>query len=95
MATTNRPIMAIGAGRIGLPVALQTGSPKCNCRRTGSVGRKFANLLSVPFDAGQRARGANGSGQLQPLVLPQVSHFSQVPLRTMVKFWHSEHMLPV
>ncbi|PWW03504.1 hypothetical protein DFR52_101185 [Hoeflea marina] len=35
------------------------------------------------------------SPQLQPLVLPQVSHFSQVPLRTMVKFWHSPHMLPV
>jgi hypothetical protein len=33
--------------------------------------------------------------QLQPLVAPQVSHFSQVPLRTIVKFWHSEHMLPV
>ena len=33
--------------------------------------------------------------QLHPLVAPQVSHFSQVPLRTMVKFWHSEHMLPV
>src|SRR5690606_8306313 len=33
--------------------------------------------------------------QLHPLVEPQVSHFSQVPLRTMVKFWHSEHMLPV
>lgn len=31
----------------------------------------------------------------QPLVAPQVSHFSQVPLRTMVKFWHSVHMLPV
>ena len=33
--------------------------------------------------------------QLHPLVAPQVSHFSQVPFRTMVKFWHSEHMLPV
>lgn len=33
--------------------------------------------------------------QLQPLVAPQVSHFSQVPFRTMVKFWHSEHILPV
>jgi len=33
--------------------------------------------------------------QLHPLVAPQVSHFSQVPLRTMVKFWHSVHMLPV
>ena len=53
-----------------------------------------------------RARNANGPGearavtgdgsyQLQPLVEPQVSHFSQVPLRTIVKFEHSEHMLPV
>lgn len=33
--------------------------------------------------------------QLHPLVAPHVSHFSQVPLRTMVKFWHSEHELPV
>lgn len=33
--------------------------------------------------------------QLHPDVAPQVSHFSQVPFRTMVKFWHSEHMLPV
>ncbi len=33
--------------------------------------------------------------QLQPLVAPHVSHFSHVPLRTIVKFWHSEHMLPV
>ena len=33
--------------------------------------------------------------QEHPLVAPHVSHFSQVPLRTMVKFWHSEHMLPV
>ena len=30
-----------------------------------------------------------------PLVAPHVSHFSHVPLRTIVKFWHSEHMLPV
>ena len=33
--------------------------------------------------------------QLHPLVAPQVSHFSHVPFRTIVKFWHSEHMLPV
>ena len=33
--------------------------------------------------------------QLHPLVAPHVSHFSQVPFRTIVKFWHSEHMLPV
>jgi len=30
-----------------------------------------------------------------PLVEPHVSHFSQVPFLTIVKFWHSEHMLPV
>lgn len=35
------------------------------------------------------------SNQLQPLVAPQVSHFSQVPFLTIVKFWHSPHMLPV
>ena len=29
-----------------------------------------------------------------PLVLPQVSHFRQVPLRTIVKFWHSEQATP-
>lgn len=33
--------------------------------------------------------------QLHPLVAPHVSHFSHVPFLTIVKFWHSEHMLPV
>ena len=33
--------------------------------------------------------------QLQPLVAPQVSHFMQVPLRTMVKLAHSEQLSPV
>lgn len=33
--------------------------------------------------------------QLHPLVEPHVSHFSQVPFRTMVKLWHSRHSLPV
>ncbi|SFM85379.1 hypothetical protein SAMN05192571_107119 [Pleomorphomonas diazotrophica] len=32
--------------------------------------------------------------QLQPLVEPQVSHFRQVPLRTMVKLPHSEQDSP-
>jgi hypothetical protein len=32
--------------------------------------------------------------QLQPLVLPQVSHFRQVPFRTIVKFPHSEQFSP-
>ncbi len=35
------------------------------------------------------------TSQLHPLVAPHVSHFSQVPLRIMVKFWHSEQELPV
>ena len=42
-----------------------------------------------------RSKGLSSIDQLHPLVAPQVSHFSQVPLRTIVKFWHSEHMLPV
>ncbi len=32
--------------------------------------------------------------QLQPLVEPQVSHFRQVPLRTMVKLPHSAQLSP-
>ena len=32
--------------------------------------------------------------QLHPLVLPQVLHFMQVPLRTSVKFPHSLHESP-
>lgn len=38
---------------------------------------------------------ATGSRQEQPLVEPQVSHFRQVPLRTIVKFEHSEQLSPV
>lgn len=36
-----------------------------------------------------------GSDHEHPLVAPHVSHFSHVPFRTMVKFWHSEQELPV
>jgi hypothetical protein len=32
--------------------------------------------------------------QEQPVVLPQVSHFRQVPFRTSVKFWHSGQASP-
>jgi hypothetical protein len=32
--------------------------------------------------------------QLHPVVLPHVSHFMQVPLRTSVKLPHSEHISP-
>ena len=33
--------------------------------------------------------------QLHPVVVPQVSHFRQVPFRTIVKLWHSVHWSPV
>lgn len=49
----------------------------------------------VELDAVTRQDKNKDLPQLQPLVAPQVSHFSQVPLRTMVKFWHSEQELPV
>ena len=53
----------------------------------------------------QKQRGRNKSGLAvisvflrmayeQPLVEPQVSHFRQVPLRTMVKLPHSEQLSP-
>lgn len=47
-------------------------------------------------DANLRARGTSTMRpQEHPLVAPHVSHFSHVPFLTIVKFWHSEHMLPV
>ena len=51
-------------------------------------------ILSPGFQSHNRYFRPFGN-QLHPLVEPHVSHFSQVPLRTMVKFWHSPHMLPV
>src|SRR5690606_280272 len=33
--------------------------------------------------------------QLHPVVVPHVSHFKQVPFRTIVKLWHSVHWSPV
>ena len=43
---------------------------------------------------GQSAGYTAGRDQLQPVVLPQVLHFRQVPLRTRVKFWHSGQASP-
>jgi len=34
------------------------------------------------------------AAQLHPVVLPHVSHFMQVPLRTSVKFMHSGQASP-
>ncbi len=47
-----------------------------------AIGSKDKLLIFIPYHE-------------HPLVAPQVSHFSQVPFRTMVKLWHSEHSLPV
>ncbi len=65
----------------------------------GALARFFGfvqNIMPMASVAWTRQTAAGIAGyQLQPLVAPHVSHFSQVPLRTIVKFWHSEHMLPV
>ncbi len=64
----------------------------------------FAAALSVscPCWGDERAEETNKSSssssfyppQLHPVVLPQVSHFMHVPLRTSVKLPHSEHISP-
>jgi len=38
--------------------------------------------------------GRNADGHEHPVVLPQVSHLRQVPLRTKVKLPHSPHISP-
>ena len=48
--------------------------------------------LVGPIEPLEHRAAAN---QLQPDVLPQVSHFRHVPLRTMVKLEHSEQLSPV
>lgn len=70
----------------------------CSIRSGQPISFLFSALLrsspEVPFGL-VGARSVYATNQLHPLVAPQVSHFSQVPFRTIVKFWHSEHMLPV
>lgn len=50
--------------------------------------------LNWPSYATRDNAALNLTDQLQPLVPPQVSHFRQVPLRTMVKLPHSEQLSP-
>jgi len=45
-------------------------------------------------DAGLFPAHARSRAQLHPLVLPQVLHFMQVPLRTSVKFPHVPQASP-
>jgi hypothetical protein len=59
------------------------------CNQIPTVGLQHAN------DFADRKPRRHLDSQLHPLVEPHVSHFSQVPFRTMVKLWHSEHSLPV
>jgi hypothetical protein len=59
---------------------------KISGRKSGNRGLSF-----------MKTRGAlhnKSEYQLQPVVLPHVSHFMQVPLRTRVKLPHSLHISP-
>src|SRR5262245_55743480 len=67
----------------------------------GSVIRAAENRFGKPLPFMKKAalraalHEAFGVGcQLHPVVLPQVSHFKHVPLRTRVKFPHSPHASP-
>jgi hypothetical protein len=66
-----------------LPDFYSSFSPKCKTAR--SVDRAAIVGRGLGFSR----------PQLHPLVLPHVSHFKHVPLRTMVKLEHSGHMSPV
>ena len=59
-------------------------------------GRVLTRPLCFDSDVEGRAftRDSPHGAYEQPLVLPQVSHFRHVPLRTMVKFPHSEQLSP-
>lgn len=62
------------------------------------LGSKMANIRAdwpVLASVSHEISTLPCNDQLHPLVEPHVSHFSHVPLRTIVKFWHSRHMLPV
>ena len=66
---------------IGLAAYFAADRPKCCGRPTA------ARKIHIGF-SDERKR------QLHPVVLPHVSHFMQVPLRTSVKFMHSGHASP-
>lgn len=63
-------------------------SPRGEPNHRGEIITSNYVLAKPRYDLSTKA-------QEHPLVAPHVSHFSQVPFRTIVKFWHSEHMLPV
>ena len=67
---------------------------------TGNIARAFGGVLGAPKQRGRNMSGLSDVSVFlrvayeQPLVEPQVSHFRQVPLRTMVKLPHSEQLSP-
>ena len=61
----------------------------------GDANRQRPKTKSARSMTGPSILSTRALPQLHPLVFPHVSHFSQVPFRTMVKLWHSEHSLPV
>lgn len=69
--------------------AVRSEAPK---KKAGSADPAFRRKMS----AGRAASAfpPDGHAHEQPVVEPQVSHFRQVPLRTMVKFWHSGQASP-
>ena len=50
--------------------------------------------ISTSLIVNAQGEPTGAAGQLHPLVEPQVSHFKQVPLRTIVNDPHSRHMSP-
>jgi hypothetical protein len=55
---------------------------------------KFWRLATRGGGFRMPSRAAGHKPQEHPLVVPQVSHFMQVPLRTSVKLPHSEQASP-
>jgi len=63
------------------------------CRAGKSCRLKKSPGSLMTAGAGRR-RETGGSFYEQPVVLPQLSHFRQVPLRTRVKLAHSGQLSP-
>ena len=91
-AVRGRRISLDGVGRR----VLEQAGPEEEEDREGQQGQEDETRSSTPSrtrrrNAGHRMRTA----QLQPLVAPQVLHFRQAPLRTIVKEPQSGHASPV
>jgi hypothetical protein len=65
------------------PLAIGQLSQANNCKRRGRIS-----------PASDHVNEGDGISYEHPLVEPQVSHFRQVPFRTIVKLPHSEQLSP-